>query len=312
MILLSIIIPVYNVDKYIKECLDSILTQNNKNIEIILINDGSTDNSPIICQEYSKSYSNVKYIDNENHGVSYSRNCGIEKAEGKYLLFVDADDRLSATGLNDLKKLIKTNQSLYIYSYKKIYKNISENHVIKSQQISKEQALRDLMEEDKFCGYVWNKIFSVELIKKYDIKFDEKIMMNEDMKFCFDYISYCKEIICSDDVIYEYRCRKSSAVNKKIGQKNASSILCYKYIMDNTQDKYVISKCRNYYLKSYYKYKKYVQSNYFDIKLIKEIKENDYKKLSIADKLKINMYKYMPILRTIILKFKDRNKVYFD
>ena len=82
--------------------------------------------------------------------------------------------------------------------------------------------------------------------------------------------------------------------------------------MDNTQDKYVISKCRNYYLKSYYKYKKYVQSNYFDIKLIKEIKENDYKKLSIADKLKINMYKYMPILRTIILKFKDRNKVYFD
>ena len=70
MTLLSIIIPVYNVDKYIKECLDSILTQNNKNIEIILVNDGSTDNSPMICQEYSKAYSNIKYIDNENHGVS--------------------------------------------------------------------------------------------------------------------------------------------------------------------------------------------------------------------------------------------------
>lgn len=312
MTLLSIIIPVYNVDKYIKECLDSILTQNNKNIEIILVNDGSTDNSPMICQEYSKAYSNIKYIDNENHGVSYSRNCGIKKATGKYLLFVDADDRLSTTGLNTLEKLVKTNKSLYIYSYKKIYKNISENYVIKPRKISKKEALRDLMEEDKFCGYVWNKVFLAELIKKHDIKFDEKITMNEDMKFCFDYINHCKEIVCSDDIIYEYRCRKSSAVNKKIGQKNASSILCYKYIMDNTQDEYVISKCHNYYLKSYYKYKKYVPNNYFDIKLIKEIKENDYKNLTITDKLKINMYKYIPILRTIILKFKDRNKVYFD
>ena len=166
MILLSIIIPVYNVDKYLNECLDSILVQNNKDIEIILIDDGSTDNSAKICQKYEQLYSNIKYIQNKNHGVSYTRNCGIKHSTGKYILFVDSDDKISVHGLDILREKIKTNQDLYIYSYKQFYKNMDKNYIFTSKKITKNQALRDLMDEDKFCGYVWNKVFSSEIVKK--------------------------------------------------------------------------------------------------------------------------------------------------
>lgn len=299
--LLSIIIPVYNVEKYLDECLNSITIQNKESIEIILINDGSTDNSLSICNRYVKKYNNIKCITNKNHGVSYSRNLGITIATGKYIWFIDSDDKLETKALDDVLNLITSNYDLYIFSYIKFYKNTFDSFFQQEKLLTKKEAIRDLMEENKFCGYVWNKLFKKDIIKKYNLKFDENIAMNEDMKFCFDYIRNCNKIICAKDIIYDYRCRKSSTMNKKIGQTAASSIACYKYIIDNSSDIYVKQRAKEYYLKSYYKYRRYIDKSCFEQSLIKEILTKDYINFSLSEKLKIYMYKYIPFLRTIIL-----------
>lgn len=92
----SVIVPIYNAEKYISECIESITCQTYKNLEIILINDGSLDNSIKICKQYAKNDDRIKLIDVENHGVSYARNKGIEEATGEYIIFIDSDDIIKA------------------------------------------------------------------------------------------------------------------------------------------------------------------------------------------------------------------------
>ena len=233
--ILSIIIPVYNTSKYLKECLDSIVSQNCKDVEIILVNDGSTDDSSKICEDYKNNFPNIVFVNNSNHGVSYSRNCGIDIANGKYLLFVDSDDILVANGLSQICRLLTENSLMYVYGYKKIYENREESYILNPKTISSVQALRLLVSDNNFGGYLWNKVFLKEIIEKNNIIFDDKIAMNEDMKFCFDYISCCDKINLVDDVFYKYRCRKSGAMNKKIDKTHATSALCYKYIIDQVK-----------------------------------------------------------------------------
>lgn len=96
----SIIIPVYNVEKYLNECVDSVLNQKNVDYEIILVDDGSTDNSGQICDEYLKKHSNVSVIHKVNGGLSDARNAGLESAEGDYILFVDSDDKIEENSLS--------------------------------------------------------------------------------------------------------------------------------------------------------------------------------------------------------------------
>ena len=309
---ISIILPVYNVEKYLEECLDSLLNQDYQNFEILLINDGSKDNSSKICKKYSELYENVIHIDKKNGGVSSARNLGIENANGKFLWFVDPDDIVAQDSLNELDKILIDDNVLYIFGYKKIYKNLEENFNLENDKLTSRDAIRNLMEEDKFCGYVWNKVFSKKIIEKYNLRFDEKISMNEDMKFCFEYLKNCKSAVCIDKIMYFYRCRTSSAINKSIGIKHASSLLCYKYIMDNTDDECVINKCKNYYLRSYYKYRKFVDISFFDIELVESIIKENYKNFKLNDKLKISMYKYSPNLRNFILKIKNFKKIYFE
>ena len=111
-ILFSIIIPVYNSDKFLSKCIDSIINQNNTKTEIILINDHSLDNSKEICNDYKRKYSFIKTIHNKkNYGVGISRNLGINKSKGKYIIFVDSDDCLHKDSLSNLEKNIKDNSN---------------------------------------------------------------------------------------------------------------------------------------------------------------------------------------------------------
>lgn len=309
--ILSIIIPVYNTSKYLKECLDSIVSQNCQDVEIILVNDGSTDESPKICENYKNKFPNIVFVNNSNHGVSYSRNCGIDIANGKYLLFVDSDDILVANGLSQICRLLTENSLMYVYGYKKIYENREESYILNPKTISSVQALRLLVSDNNFGGYLWNKVFLKEIIEKNNIIFDDKIAMNEDMKFCFDYISCCDKINLVDDVFYKYRCRKSGAMNKKIDKTHATSAMCYKYIIDYSKDDFVLSKSRCLYLKAYYKYKKFVGKDFFDLKLINDIRKKDYGNFSTSDKLIIRMYKYFPFLNGILRIIRNRNKKFF-
>ena len=116
--LISIIVPVYNVEEYLKQCLDSILDQTYRNWELILVNDGSTDSSGLICQEYAEKDARIRYYEKENGGLSDARNYGIEQAQGEYLTFVDSDDFLDASHLNVLyNALVKNDVDISIANY---------------------------------------------------------------------------------------------------------------------------------------------------------------------------------------------------
>ncbi|MFB4033578.1 glycosyltransferase family 2 protein, partial [Streptococcus pneumoniae] len=109
--LISVIVPVYNVEEYLKQCLDSILEQTFSNYEVILVNDGSTDSSGLICQEYAEKDTRIRYFEKENGGLSDARNYGIEQAQGEYLTFVDSDDLLDASHLTILYDALVNNDA---------------------------------------------------------------------------------------------------------------------------------------------------------------------------------------------------------
>ena len=116
--LISVIVPIYNVENYLRQCLDSILEQTFHNLEILLVNDGSTDDSGQICQEYLKKDSRIRYFEKENGGLSDARNYGIERAQGEYLTFIDSDDWVTSTYIEELYiKLQHYNADISITNY---------------------------------------------------------------------------------------------------------------------------------------------------------------------------------------------------
>ena len=142
---ISVIIPVYNVEKYISRCLDSILNQSYKNVEIIIINDGSTDKSGLICDEYSKRYDNIRVFHKENGGVSSARNLGITVAKGEYITFADPDDFLNKDMYKILYDNAKNNNSdITICSVNEIRENViaTEDNTGKINKYSKKDAIK--------------------------------------------------------------------------------------------------------------------------------------------------------------------------
>ena len=157
----SIIIPIYNSNKYLKECLDSIINQTYSNLEIILIDDGSKDNSFDICEEYAKKDKRIILKKKNNEGVSATRNLGIEICTGKYILFIDSDDYCNE---NMIEKILYNSQKndLIICGYNKIYKNKKVHYIVKN----KEKNIEDMVINDESVGgYLWNKLFKTSIIK---------------------------------------------------------------------------------------------------------------------------------------------------
>ena len=130
----SIIIPVYNAEKYLSECINSIIYQSYNNLEIILVNDGSTDNSIYICRQYANKDNRIIVIDSDNYGVSYARNIGIERATGKYIVFIDSDDMIEKDYIGILvTEMEEKNLDMVVCGYKdiNIVSNVKKNMVIK-------------------------------------------------------------------------------------------------------------------------------------------------------------------------------------
>ncbi len=180
--LISIIIPVYNAGKYLEKCLDSIVNQTYRNLEIILINDGSKDNSAEICQEYANKDHRIVFVSRENRGVSATRNEGIDLAHGDYFSFIDADDYLEIDTYEYLLNIISehgvdaVNYEHFITFPEKenAHKLSDENYGL----FDRKGAQRQLVYK---VAFAWNKLFSKEIIK--DLRFDETILRGEDSLF---------------------------------------------------------------------------------------------------------------------------------
>lgn len=232
---ISIIIPVYNADKYLGKCLDSIICQDYSDFEIILINDGSSDGSGSICEQYSHNDKRIKYIATENGGASKARNRGIEIAGGKYIWFIDADDWIEK---NAISKLMNGELSdITFFGFKK-YKNEHEFSVcqIESRDITYYSAdipkVMDklFMSKQLFWGYTWNKFFTSEIIKRYGIRFREDLIIAEDAIFTFEYCRYIKSLTIRDITPYNYRILGNSLSHSKRTRKNMRNLAdCYEY-----------------------------------------------------------------------------------
>lgn len=205
---ISIVIPVYNVEKYIKECLDSIIKQTFTEWECLLIDDGSPDNSGAICDEYVKKDSRFKVYHKQNGGVSSARNYGIEKAQGEWVTFIDSDDFISPTFLEGLYKPIAQGEQLdFVHGGCSNWKD-GENAGI-NQQYEDYVGTSPGYIFENFRGLIVSKLFKIENIKfcndPVELRFDETMKIAEDMAFTLDYLSTVKKYAFVSEIGYYYR-----------------------------------------------------------------------------------------------------------
>lgn len=239
MVEISIIVPIYNVEKYLVKCLDSIESQVFRNFEVILVNDGSTDNSPNICDEYCEKYDHFQVIHKKNEGLGFARNTGIEKAIGEYVVFIDSDDYVDDNFLSELYNKIKdTNSDTCLGGFKRVdnygnvkYKERYEEKVYSGRDVYSKLFPKMLgsspEKSDSIRMSVWNAIYSIDIIKKNNIRFpSEREFISEDIVFDINYYKFSQRVVLINSLAYNYRINSESLTLKY----NKSRFEKYKYL----------------------------------------------------------------------------------
>lgn len=223
--MLSIIIPIYNVEKYLTKCIESVINQTYKNLEIILVNDGSTDNSKDIINKYSLIDSRIKIINKKNGGLSDARNVGIEIAKGDYIAFLDSDDWIELNMYEKLYSYIKQeNADIVQCSYQEVYNEEVNNQKIKEEikLISGKDSLYNLYGENHGkTVVVWNKIYKRELFN--DIRFP-KGKYHEDELTTYKLLYKANKIVDLNLPLVYYRQRDGSIMNSKFNIKRLDAL----------------------------------------------------------------------------------------
>ena len=241
--LISVIVPVYNIEKYLPRCIDSILNQTYKNWEAIFINDGSTDNSLKILEEYKKRDKRIKIIDKKNAGSGAARNDGIENSKGEYIAFLDSDDWYEKNFLEKLyNNLIENNSDVSMCNPKMTYDNIEKNSKINTYFFKNVELDKT---PEKILGIlampvVWNKLYKKDIIVKNKIRFPNYSFC-EDVEFLYKTFLYVNKVSKIEDDLYNYYQRKNSAT-KKIKEEAIEQVYkvlenIERYIKNNFSDK---------------------------------------------------------------------------
>ena len=293
--LISIIIPVYNVEPYLSKCIKSIINQTYKKLEIILINDGSTDNSLKICKEYAKKDSRIKVINKKNGGLSSARNKGIENSKGKYLIFIDSDDYIDLTMVEKLyTNLLENNADISICNHYYDY----QNNNLKVKSFPKDKLL--VTEKEKYYNiyndYSVATIIACAKIYKREIFNDIKYpigMVHEDEAIVLDILEKANRISYFNEPLYYYVQRQNSITNK-FNLKRLDIITIHENRINKLKEK------KDEYL-LYLEYKTYTK------RLIKIIVPGLY---SIKENEKAKYYKekYQKLIKYILSNFNISNK----
>lgn len=212
----SIILPIYNVEKYLKECVDSILKQTFRDYEIILVDDGSTDGSPELCDKLAETYDFIRVIHKANGGAADSRNVGLKSAIGDYILFIDSDDFiLSEHFLEDVNNSFSENVDMVLYKYSKFFddtKNLAEcNFSYESAKLKENYAdkIYELVKADAFFGMAWIRAIRKDIILDNQIFF-ETGLTGEDMDWNYELMLNVSNIELLDNIYIAYRQRSGS------------------------------------------------------------------------------------------------------
>lgn len=218
----SIILPVYNVKRYLNDCMNSILANDLRECEILLIDDGSTDGSGELCDIYASQYAFVSAYHLKNGGVSRARNYGISASKGRYICFIDPDDYVSKDYIITLIETIEKTQADIVFTrYKKIYngrnEEISENRddFLKLSVLERPQDLFLEKEgkKDKLMGVVWRTIIRKDILQQHNIRFDEDVNLSEDWLFLLECLAYTQKVKVVDSFGYYYRVRENAATS---------------------------------------------------------------------------------------------------
>ena len=249
----SIIVPIYNVEKYLDRCMQSLLGQTLKDIEIIMVDDGSPDGCPALCDEYVRRDARVKVIHKQNAGLGYARNAGLDVATGEYVAFVDSDDyvdlemyeKLYVTAIRTGSDVVYCGFNRY-YSENNVihYANVNSEHVYKGEDVN--QLLLDFISSSPKCKKdwkyemsVWHSIYKREVIKENNIKFySERDYLSEDIPFQVDFLKAANSASYIPDTLYYYCMNNAFSLtrSKYSSDKLERSVALYNLLARKTKD----------------------------------------------------------------------------
>lgn len=229
--IISIIIPIYNLEKYISKCLDSIVSQMSEEVEIILINDGSIDKSEEICKNYCQKYQQIKYFYQPNAGVSVARNNGLEKASGKYILFVDGDDWILDGTLQNVLKMIKQDHTIDIIAgnfLKEFDGKIEKKeliHIPNLKELSFPDSFIQLVKKQLFNPSLACNFFQKKLFIENNIFLDENVKYTEDMDCTLRLFLHAQKIDLLEKPFYVYRQTRQGAATSSVSVKRVQDTM---------------------------------------------------------------------------------------
>lgn len=213
----SIIIPVYNAESTIERCIDSLIHNSYKNLEIILVDDCSKDNSLKICKKY-ESDSIIVFHSNQNHGPSYSRNKGLELSSGDYIMFVDSDDWVENDYVEKFVKNLRDDNSFIVCGY---YNHDEMNSGVLGEIKPISNDLFELYSRT-LLQQLWNKIFDVRIVRKFKIRFNEQLTIGEDFDFILHYLDQLDNVKIKtlDNMLYHYMRDQTTSLMYNVDSKN--------------------------------------------------------------------------------------------
>lgn len=250
---LTIVIPVYNAELFLEKCLESILCQITDNIKILLINDGSKDSSPSICDKYAKKYDFIRVLHQENKGVSSARNLGLSNVDTDFLFFMDADDMLTNNAISNIEKIINANPEIKLFTFEYFTINNEDEFLFKTPTIPEGNYTR----KDFITSYYpivhtlpyapWRHIFNTKFLKENNLKFDSNIIAGEDAYFYVQTSKLAQNLFYTDKEIIQYRLGQNYGKKKYLKPAYVKSIYTVAERIFHEDEKYLTDIIANQY-----------------------------------------------------------------
>lgn len=269
---ISVVVAIYNMENYLERCIQSLLHQTYGELEILLVDDGSTDGSREICEIYQKKDSRILLYSKENGGLSDARNYGIMRSSGEYLAFVDSDDWVEDNFFESLIVQIEENKAdIACVGFDYVSDNARwlPNCQMKSLKMNQKQCLRRLCENKWFTSYVWNKLYRREVFDNIKFPFGENF---EDISIMHELIKNASTIVCSDKILYHYYMRSGSIIHENTAKNEIDNFYAYCRRLRAVNDFYLkqqVMKCCSW--SGYYIL--FLSNNQFDKNEYEEVKK---------------------------------------
>lgn len=321
--LISVVVPIYNVEKYIENCIKSIINQTYDNLEIILVDDGSKDNCGKICDEYATKDNRIKVMHKENGGLSDARNCGLEISNGKYVIFIDSDDWIEKNMIELLySNIIKANADISICEFveedeqgKVVSQKIYDNETV---VFDSEGAIKDLIIQKTLTNHAWNKLYSKKIFN--NVRYPKGQLM-EDISTTYKLFENSKKIIYQNTALYHYLQRSKSILgnitrrriddqDKAINERNEYLQNKYPQLIKEIEIDNLKNVKTLYYLAIIGNYKDMYNSNKYKeyYKVAKEYYKKNQENIDDKDKLSLKLFYTNKELYKIYVKLKTKLK----